>query len=133
MIPRNKHPQASPWYNIHDVSQGSISTDEFLYRWARNDFFSLKFVGRSKYCLEISQTWEKLSSSHILYFLFLRSSSARMEIEFERIYWPQANIGNSFFFTNLQLYLRFSEVEFSKFYYQHKTIIVKKGFLKISV
>ena len=128
MIPRKKLP--SPRYNIHNVSRGSISTDEFLYRWARNDFFSLKFVERSKYCLEIFKTWEKLSCSHILYFVFffLRSSSARMEIEFEGIYWF---IGNSFSFTNLQLYLRFSEVEFSKFYYQHKTIIVKKGFLKI--
>ena len=31
--------------------------------------FLLKFVGRSKYCLEIFKTWEKLSSSHILYFV----------------------------------------------------------------
>ena len=68
MIPRKKLP--SPRYNIHDVSRGSISTDEFLYRWTRNDFFSLKFVERSKYCLEIFKTWEKLSCSHILYFVF---------------------------------------------------------------
>ena len=33
----------------------------------------------------------------------------------------------------LLIYLRFSEVEFFKFYYQDKTIIVKNGFLKISV
>ena len=37
-----------------------------------------------------------------------------------------------FFFFSLT-YLRFSEVDFSKFYYQDKTVIVKKGFLKISV
>ena len=36
-----------------------------------------------------------------------------------------------FFF--LLTYLRFSEGEFSKFYYQDKTIIVKKAFFKISV
>ena len=34
-----------------------------------------------------------------------------------------------FFFFSLT-YLRFSEVDFSKFYYQDKTVIVKKGFLK---
>ena len=48
MIPLNKHP--SPWYNIHDVSRGSISTEQILPR-------NLK-------------TWEKLSCSHILYFVF---------------------------------------------------------------
>ena len=30
MIPRKKRP--SPWYNMHDVSRGSMPTDEFLYR-----------------------------------------------------------------------------------------------------
>ena len=30
MILRKKHP--SPWYNMHDVSRGSMPTDEFLYR-----------------------------------------------------------------------------------------------------
>ena len=30
MIPRKKLP--SPWYNMHDVSRGSMPTDEFLYR-----------------------------------------------------------------------------------------------------
>ena len=29
--------------------------------------FSIKFAGRSKYCLEISKTWERLTCSHILY------------------------------------------------------------------
>ena len=77
MIPRKKHP--NPWYNIHDVSRGSISTDEFLYRWARNDFFCLKFVRRSKYYLEIFKTWEKLSCSHILYFVcFFKDRRARV-------------------------------------------------------
>ena len=33
----------------------------------------------------------------------------------------------------LLIYLRFSEVEFFKFYYQDKMIIVKNGFVKISV
>ena len=47
-----------------------------------------------------------------------------MKIEIARIYWPQAKIGNSFLF--LLTYLRFSEVEFFKFYYPGKTIIVKK-------
>ena len=66
-----KHP--SSWYNIHDVSRGSMS-----YWWIVWNFrtrgtqrlSSVKFVGRSKYCLEISQTWERLACSHILYSLF---------------------------------------------------------------
>ena len=37
-----------------------------------------------------------------------------------------------FFFFSLN-YLRFSEVDFSKFYYQDKTVIFRKGFLKIPV
>ena len=36
-------------------------------------------------------------------------------------------------FVFLLTYLRFLEVDFSKFYYQDKTVIVKKSFLKISV
>ena len=39
--------------------------------------FSVKFVGRSKYCLEIPQTSERLYPL----FALLRSSSARMKIE----------------------------------------------------
>ena len=50
---------------------------------------NVKFVGRSKYYLEISKTWERLVCSSLL-----RSSSARMKIEMAGIYWPQANIGN---------------------------------------
>ena len=77
MIPQKKHP--SPWYNIHDSSRGSMS-----YWWIVWNFhtrgtqrlFSVKFVGRSKYCLEISQTWERLACSYILFFYLLRSSSA---------------------------------------------------------
>ena len=38
-----------------------------------------------------------------------------------------------FLFSFLLAYLRFSDVEFFKFYYQDKTIIAKNGFLKISV
>ena len=71
MIPQKKHP--SPWYNIHDSSRGSMSTDESFRTFipgAPNDFFSVKFVGKSKYCLEISQTGERLACSYILYFLF---------------------------------------------------------------
>ena len=55
-----------------------------------------------------------------------------MKIEIAGIYWPQANIGN-FSCLFLLAYLRFSEVEFCKFYYQDKTIIVKNDFLKNSV
>ena len=36
-------------------------------------------------------------------------------------------------FVFLLTYLRFLEVDFSKFYYQDKTVIVKKSFFKISV
>ena len=75
-----------------------MSTDESFETFisgAPNDFFSVKFVGKSKYCLEISQTWERLACSHILFFIFFkRSSSARMKIENAGIYYPQANIGN---------------------------------------
>ena len=56
-----------------------------------------------------------------------------MKIEIAGIYWPEANVGNFSFISFLLAYLRFSEVEFFKFYYQDKTIIVKNGFLKISV
>ena len=60
-----------------------------------------------------------------------------MKIEIAGICWPQAIIGNfafplCFFFFYLA-YQRFWEVEFFKFYYQDKTIIVKNGFLKISL
>ena len=72
-------PTWPPWrhekmlYNIHDVSRGSMS-----YWWIVSNFhtrgtqrlFCVKFVGRSKDCLEISQTWERLACSHILYSLF---------------------------------------------------------------
>ena len=73
MIPRKKHP--SPWYNMHDVSRGSMPTEEFLYRLelsyqGTQRLLSVKFVGKSKYCLEISKTCERLACSHILYFLF---------------------------------------------------------------
>ena len=73
MVPRKKHP--SPWYNIHDVSRGSVSYWWIFIVWnfhtrGTQRLFSVKFVGRSKYCLEISQTWERLACSHILYFLF---------------------------------------------------------------
>ena len=40
MIPQKKHP--SPWYNIHDSSRGSMSTDESFETFipgAPNDFF----------------------------------------------------------------------------------------------
>ena len=46
-------PTWPPWrhektlYNIHDVSRGSMS-------WGSQRLFSVKFFGRSKYCLEIS-------------------------------------------------------------------------------
>ena len=56
-----------------------------------------------------------------------------MKIEIAGIYWPEANVGNFSFISFLLVYLRFSEVEFFKFYYQDKTIIVKNCFLKISV
>ena len=85
--------------------------------------FSAQFLGRRKYCLEISKTWERL--------VCLRSSSARMKIEIAGIYWLEANIGNSLLF--LLTYLRFWEVQLFKFYYQYKMIIVKKGFHKTSV
>ena len=54
-----------------------------------------------------------------------------MKIENVGIYWPQANIENFSLF--LPAYLRFSDVEFFKFYCHDKSIIVKNGFLKISV
>ena len=73
MIPRKKHP--SPWYNMHDVSRGSMPTEEFLYRLelsyqGTQRLLSVKFVGKSKYCPEISKIGERLACSHILYFLF---------------------------------------------------------------
>ena len=55
-----------------------------------------------------------------------------MKIEIAGIYWPEANVGNFSFISFLLAYVRFSEVEFFKFSYQDKTIIVKNGFLKIS-
>ena len=55
-----------------------------------------------------------------------------MKIEIGGFYWPQANIGN-FSFLFFLAYLRFSEVEFFKFYDQDKTIIVENGFVKICV
>ena len=64
-------------------------------------------------------------------FSLLESSSAHMEIEIAGTYWPQANIGKfSFVFFFLVTYLRFSEVEFLKFYYQDKKKL-KKVSLKI--
>ena len=63
----------SRWYNIHDVSLGSMSYWWIVWNfhtWGTQRLFSIKFAGRSKYCLEISQTWERLACSHILYFLF---------------------------------------------------------------
>ena len=56
-----------------------------------------------------------------------------MKTEIAGIYRPEANVGNFSFISFLLAYLRFSEVEFFKFYYQDKTIIVKNGSLKISV
>ena len=53
-----------------------------------------------------------------------------MKIEIEGTIERKRILGILFFFL---LYLRFSEVEISKFYYQDKTVIVEKGFLKISV
>ena len=68
MIPQQKHP--SPWYNT-DESFGTFIPG------APNDFFSVKFVGRSKYCLEISQTWERLACSYILFFIVERAYENR--------------------------------------------------------
>ena len=84
MIPRKKLP--SPRYNIHDVSRGSISTDEFLYRWARNDF-SFKICWKEQILPRNLQNLGKAIQFPYPLFcvFFLRSSSARVEIEFE--YW----------------------------------------------
>ena len=49
-----------------------------------------------------------------------------MKIEIAGIYWPEANVGNFSVISFLPAYLRFSEVEFFKFYCQNETIIVSK-------
>ena len=76
-----------------------MPTDEVLYRLeCTQRLLSVKFVGKSKYCLEISKTWERLACSHNL-FSILRSSGGRMKIESAGIYRPEANVGNfSFLF-----------------------------------
>ena len=69
----NDSPKETPnsWYNMHDVSRGSMPTDEFLYRLeCTQRLLSVKLVGKGKYCQEISKTWERLACSHNLYFLF---------------------------------------------------------------
>ena len=54
---------------MHDVSRGSMPNWWILISFgifipgAPNDFFSVKFVERSKYCLEISNTRETLACS----------------------------------------------------------------------
>ena len=55
----------------NDESPGSMfmSFGTFI-PGAPNDYFSVKFVRRRKYCLEISKTRGRKACFHILYFLF---------------------------------------------------------------
>ena len=69
MILRKKHP--SPWYNMHDVSRGSMPTDEFLYRLELSyqghpTTFIYNICWKSKYWLKFSKSWERLACSDIL-------------------------------------------------------------------
>ena len=71
-------------------SQCGIFPFVLLNLWASYEKRDIvKFVGRSKYCLEMFNTFETLACSSPL-----RSSSARMKIKMAAIYWPQANVGN---------------------------------------
>ena len=84
--------------------------------------FICKICWKSKYCLKTSKTWESkpVPISSIFYFKIVGQA------------YENGNHEDLFIFF-LLAYLRFSEVECFKFYYQDKTIIVKNGLLKISV
>ena len=78
---------------------------------------TVEFVGRSKYCLEISKTWERLACSSLL-----RSSSAAMKIEMAGIYWPQANVGNSSWYWGEVKLLTFLRGSLWRLSFGHETL-----------
>ena len=78
---------------------------------------TVEFVGRSKYCLEISKTWERLAFSSLL-----RSSSAAMKIEMAGIYWPQANVGNSSWYWGEVKLLTFLRGSLWRLSFGHETL-----------
>ena len=78
---------------------------------------TVEFVGRSKYCLEISKTWERLACSSLL-----RSSSAAMKIEMAGIYWPQANAGNSSWYWGEVKLLTFLRGSLWRLSFGHETL-----------
>ena len=74
LIPRKKHPQALDikYMTCHEAACPikSFKRQKFISTRGTQRHFSAQFVGRRKYCLEISKTWERLTC--------LRSSSTRM-------------------------------------------------------
>ena len=82
LIPRKKHPQALDikYMTCREAACPikSFKRQKFISTRGTQRHFSAQFVGRRKYCPEISKTWERLAC--------LRSSSTRMKIEIAGIY-----------------------------------------------
>ena len=137
IIPQKKHP--SPWYNIHDVSRGSMS-----YWWifisfgtfipaAPNALFSVKFVGRSKYCLEIPKlklgTERPVPISSIFSFKIVERAHEnrnRGDLLTAGEYWE--SLFYFIFFTDLPTIFRSWLFQF--FFTRIKRLLLKKVFLK---
>ena len=134
MIPRKKHLTLDITCMTCREAAGLLMNFYIVWNFharCTQRLLSVKFVGKSKYCqksLKLGKG-QPVPISSIFYFKIVGrayENRKRGDLLTGSECWE-------FFFSFLLAYLLFSEVEFFKSYYQDKTIIVKNGFLKISV